>query len=245
MDLEIYGFSDIGLVRPNNEDAYLSLPEIRFFALADGMGGHNAGEVAATEALSSLMSSTSKHMTAKTTSKEFVSILKNAISNANQHVWELGRKHNHFEGMGTTLCILHLMQDSVIYAHLGDSRIYRYRSRELKLLTEDHTQYNFPNRRVLTRAIGTSTNVDPEIASATASGGDIFLLCSDGLTDFVTEQEIEIILKKSRSLKKAVFRLIDTAKEKGSNDNITILMVKIRNAKKDLLRQQCHNTSRP
>lgn len=237
MKLEIFGFSDIGPVRPNNEDAWLSLPAFRFFALADGMGGHNAGEVAAKEAISSLSSIIKNHLTPSSSSKNFVSLLKEAINAANQHVWRLGQKNQKYRGMGTTLSILHFVKDSVIYAHLGDSRIYRYRKKEIRLLTEDHIHYCSPNRRVLTRAIGTTQEAIPAIASATALAGDIFFICSDGLSDFVPEHEIEKILRRSRSLKRAVFRLIEKAKEKGSSDNITILMIKIGNERKNLLRQ--------
>lgn len=234
MNLDIYALSDVGPVRVNNEDAYLSLPHLRLFALADGMGGHKAGEVASKEALSSIGAIAEEKISPHTSSKEFVAILREAVMFANKRVWHLGEKHDHCKGMGTTLCLLYLLGDSVIYAHLGDSRIYRYREREIRLLTEDHTVYNYPNKRMLTRAIGTSVVANPEIASATAKAGDIFLLCSDGLTDFVSEFEIEKILQRNRSLKKAVERLIERAKEKGSSDNITILTVKIRHARKNL-----------
>ena len=237
MKIKAFGFSDIGIKRPNNEDAWLSLPEKRFFALADGMGGHNAGEVASKETISSLRLLAEEKFGSTPFSKELITLLENAFHEANQRVWMLGQKNKEYYGMGTTLCVLYLYKDAVIYAHVGDSRIYRYRKKEIILLTEDHIHTNTAKRRILTRAIGTSSKTTPAIASASAIKGDIFFMCSDGLTDFVSELEIEEILKKSRSLKKAVFRLIEKAKEKGSNDNITILMIKVaRDGRKNLSR---------
>ena len=231
LKIEAYGHSDQGPVRPNNEDVWLSLPTERFFALADGMGGHQAGEVAAKETLNHLTLSIQDKKRPKTPCLEFISFLKKAIQSANTHVFEMSLLHEKFKGMGTTLCLLYLHEDGVIYAHVGDSRIYRYRRGELKQLTQDHALAS-PLKNVITRAIGTSKKVLPEIASATAKAGDIFFMCSDGLTDFVSEKEIENILFHSTSLKKIVKKLIEKAKEKGSNDNITILMIKVAHARK-------------
>lgn len=240
--VESYGYSDIGLVRPNNEDFWTSMPRYRFFALADGMGGHNAGEVAAKKTIEFLKKSIKDAIhpqkKAKIPTKDLIYHLKSAIENANDLVFDLGRKKQQLRGMGTTLCCLYLYDDSVIYAHVGDSRIYRFRDSELKQLTEDHSLIQglqesqaiqpSPFKHIITRAIGTSSNVEPEISSATLIPGDIFLMCSDGLSDFVPENEMETILQKSNSIRKKTHLLIDTAKQKGSNDNITIVMIKIK-----------------
>jgi len=242
--IEAYGLSDIGPVRPNNEDVWISIRKYSFFALADGMGGHNAGEVAAKEAIQCLSNAIREITTfdkKSLSSKQFILFLKTAIENANQRVFQLGKEHSSLQGMGTTLCCLYFYGDDAIYAHVGDSRIYRYRNAELKQLTQDHSllyelissgqidaPYSLPCKNIITRAIGTSPKVLPEIASATAQQNDIFFMCTDGLTDFVSEQEMEEILKASLPLKKTVKTLIERAKEKGSHDNITILMIKIK-----------------
>ncbi len=239
--VEAFGLSDIGPVRPNNEDAWIALTTQRFFALADGMGGHKAGEVAAKETIHTLSSAIRKIKKKNLSSKECIHLLESAIDTANHNVFQLGNEHEHLQGMGTTLCCLYLYQESVIYAHVGDSRIYRFREGELKLLTEDHSLLSelmtkgqmedwesFPLKNVITKAIGTTPKVDPEIASVTAQPEDIFVMCTDGLSDYVRLEEMEAVLIQKISLKRKVESLIEKAKEKGSHDNITLLMIKIK-----------------
>lgn len=239
--MEAFGLSDIGPVRPNNEDAWIALIKHHFFAIADGMGGHKAGEVAAKETIQTLSSAIRKIKKKDLSSKECIQLLESAIETANHNVFKLGSTHEHLQGMGTTLCCLYLYQESVIYAHVGDSRIYRFREGELKLLTEDHSLLSelmtkgqmedwesFPLKNVITKAIGTTPKVDPEIASVTAQPEDIFVMCTDGLSDYVRLEEMEAVLIQKISLKRKVEILIEKAKEKGSHDNITLLMIKIR-----------------
>ena len=165
------GLSDVGLVRFNNEDVLLMLKEQGFFALADGMGGHKAGEVAAREAIRFMSTSIEEHFIS---SKkiwnifELSSFNRLCIENANSWVYHLGKKKHAYQGMGTTLCTLHFYERSLIYGHVGDSRIYRIREGILKQLTEDHSLKNqmiakgqikkglsedSPCNNVLTRAI--------------------------------------------------------------------------------------------
>jgi len=235
---ESYGISDIGLVRPNNEDCYLAMGRYHFFALADGMGGHKAGEVASKEALDSLKASIKEiihpQKKAKIPSQDLIYHFRSAIENANNKVYKMSLDKEEFRGMGTTLCCLYIYEDSMIYAHVGDSRIYRYRERELKLLTEDHSllteckQNPRTYKHVLTRAIGTHVNSEPDIASATLQKDDIFFMCSDGLSDLVTLHEMEAVLQEEKSLKKTASKLVEMAKVKGSHDNITILFLRIK-----------------
>lgn len=239
--IESYGLSDIGLVRPNNEDAFLALKNYRFFALADGMGGHKAGEVAAKLTILAITEEVQKISPARRralSSKECIAFIQGAIDNANEKVYQLSTENQNLEGMGTTVCCLYFYQESVILAHVGDSRIYRFRDQELKLLTEDHSLVNgalkqgmkemLSLKNVITRAVGTSIRVQPEIGSATAKPSDIFLMCTDGLSDFVREEEMEAILMQKSPLKKKAEALIEKAKEKGSHDNITLLIIKIK-----------------
>ncbi len=259
MILKSFGLSDIGLSRPNNEDVWAALPEIGFFALADGMGGHQAGEIAAKEALENLCQSAIEIKC--TDCVELIIELRHAIEKANQWVYRLGKKSDSLNGMGTTLCCLLWTQDLVVYAHVGDSRIYRLRDQKLELLTRDHSlmakwlstgklaeecETPFPYKNVITRAIGTASRANPEIAVSSHKHGDLYFLCTDGLSDVLKLEEMEKILIRSPDLEFAVRRLIQKAKFNGSSDNITLLMIQseIENGQ-DLSRQQRDDSPRP
>lgn len=238
--VETYGLSDVGLIRPNNEDVFKVLPEKQFFVLADGMGGHNAGEVASLKAAESMCGSLSLLKEAATV-KEICAALRAAISSANHTVYALSHHNKSYSGMGTTLSCFVLTDSALIYAHVGDSRLYRKR-KKLEQLTEDHSlrhimlaneeqpSTELPTqmfRNVITRAIGTHPYVIPDIGVIPLQEGDIYMLCSDGLTDFVSEEVIEAILNAHTSLEHIAHELIKSALEKGGNDNITVLLVKI------------------
>ncbi len=254
-----FGASDVGLGRANNEDAWTALTDIGFFVLADGMGGHKAGEVAAKEAIDTLCKAV--RTLAETPSLSFTELivrLRQAIEKANRWVYEMGRGSQTLHGMGTTLCCVYWTHEAVLYAHVGDSRIYRFRAAKCEQLTTDHSLFAkwlsfgkiaeecvtpFPYKNVITRAIGTSTQVHPEIAVSTFEPGDLFLLCSDGLSDVLSPSDMEKILGRSDSLQQAANRLIEKAKIKGSSDNITVLI--IQHEQQNLLRQQLHDRARP
>ncbi|MBI3900933.1 MAG: serine/threonine-protein phosphatase [Chlamydiia bacterium] len=232
--------TDIGLGRENNEDAWAALPEHGFFAVADGMGGHNGGEVAAMLAVQSLCHSVQK--VTSTDCTELMIELRYAIQKANQMVFRLSHKDPSLSGMGTTLCCLIWAKDNVIYAHVGDSRIYRLRKQKLELLTEDHSFFakwkalrpqsemedasTYPYKHVITRAIGTGEKVKPAIAIATHIPGDLYFLCTDGLSDILTISEMEILLTTSEDLDIACKKMIEEAKRKGGSDNMTVLLIR-------------------
>ena len=240
-----YGLSDVGLVRANNEDVWSFLRNNHFFALADGMGGHNAGEIAAHEAVDFLCSSMKKFFISnekKWTLSDLYSITKLSIQNANHWIYSLGQKKKAYQGMGTTLCVLLFHDNSLVYGHVGDSRIYRYREKKLHQLTTDHSLKNelisqgkfietpnnlFPYKNVLTRALGTHEEVEAEINIASVKPNDLYLMCSDGLTDRVSDQEISLLIEKYKDPKALTTRLINAAKNKGGNDNITVVSIYI------------------
>lgn len=235
--IESFGISDLGLKRSNNEDVFHELPSLRFFVLADGMGGHNAGEVAAREVVYHLSTSIHQLFSSSEETKNSLEHLPNhlhkAIQNANLWVHELSEQKAEFCGMGTTLCCLLLHQNSLVYAHVGDSRIYRFRT-FLEQLTEDHSlikkQENSANgKNIITRAIGTTPHVSPDISIAPVEPNDIYFLCSDGLTDFVSDEELSLILQEHSCIKTASKKMIEAAKNKGGCDNITVLMIKVFN----------------
>ncbi len=252
MNLQSFGLSDIGLSRSNNEDVWIAIPEIGFFALADGMGGHQAGEVAAREAIDHLADSVKQIQFSPL--PDAIEELRLAIEKANQWVYRLGTQSKALHGMGTTLCCLIWTPETIIYAHIGDSRIYRLRENRLELLTQDHSLFAkwlqmgiesktpFPYKNVITRALGTGGKANPEIAAVDHLPGDLFFLCSDGLTDVLTLPEIEKMILSSSNLEGAAKTLIQNAKNKGSSDNITILIVQSEaQGAKNLFRQQCDN----
>jgi PPM family protein phosphatase len=238
MYLKSFGLSDIGLTRPNNEDVWAALPEMGFFALADGMGGHKGGEVAAKEAIDSILSSAQKIQTKSCGA--LVSEIRHAIEKANQWVYQMAQNSEELTGMGTTLCCLVWTDDFIVYAHIGDSRIYRLRNKKLKLLTRDHSLLSkwlsmgklaeecetpFPYKNVITRALGTPHRAKPEIAVSRHEVEDLFFLCTDGLHDVLTDEEMENLINKSDNLENSCRDLIEMAKIKGSSDNITLLMI--------------------
>lgn len=251
-ELTSFGLSDIGVTRPNNEDVWAALPEVGFFALADGMGGHQAGEIAAKETID-FLSQTAKEIKSRDI-MEIIIEIRHAIEKANRRVHKLGSQSQELHGMGTTLCCLIWTDEAIIYAHVGDSRIYRLRQNKLELLTQDHSffakwlklgklaeecQTPYPYKNVITRAIGGPGKANPEIAVAAHQAGDLYFLCSDGLSDVLSIKEMERILNRSPTLSLAAERLVEMAKIKGSSDNMTILMIQSETDGKNLLGQQC------
>ncbi len=239
--LESYGISDIGLSRPNNEDVWAEVLEAQFFALADGMGGHKAGEVAAKVALISL-AETIRSTPPMATIESAMLSLRSAILKANADVYKMAAQDENLQGMGTTLCCMQVYDASLIYAHVGDSRIYRFRNHRLQQLTEDHSLRNeflargqldtakaatFPPKNIITRAIGTTRHVEPDLMTTPILPSDIYFLCSDGLTDYIGNEEISTLLDHAESIESASDQLVELAKSKGGNDNITILMIKL------------------
>lgn len=239
--IESFGKSDVGLLRTNNEDAFRELPKEKFFILADGLGGHNAGEVASSKAVEYMCSAIQNLFLNQTSSLELEELelqMESVIHNTNLWVHHLSISNPNHYGMGTTLCSLLFFQDSVVYSHVGDSRIYRFRRGQLTPLTTDHTKeepiLENPNgvpfsRKVLTQAIGTSIFVAPDMGKDQIEVGDIYLLCSDGLTDLVAEGSIAALLSHSTDLNQVADLLIETAKARGGHDNITLVLARVAN----------------
>ena len=240
-----YGLSDVGLVRPNNEDYWGELPSLNFYALADGMGGHRAGEVAAQEAvtvLCGIIEETIGINEAELTIDEVHGVLQFAIENVNESIYKMGQSSPALKGMGTTLCCIHFHPMGLVYAHVGDSRIYRHRNKKLEQLTNDHSLLReladmgqlddrtsrSAYKNIITRAIGTEAYVEPAVHTTEVIDGDIYLMCSDGLSDMLTSKEIESIISSTTSVEKVCKKLIFRAKEKGGHDNVTVVVAKVK-----------------
>lgn len=232
ISLESFGISDIGLIRSNNEDVFKALPDKRFYILADGMGGHNAGEIASSLALQSMCESLSD-LPAEATVEEACWWLREAIAKANRTVFSQSRHRSEYAGMGTTLLCFVIVEDVLIYAHIGDSRLYRFR-KKLDQLTEDHSLLQATGtedvtvRNKITRAVGYLPTILPDIGVIPLYKKDIYLLCSDGLSDYVEKNTISTLLSSPLSLEEMGKKLVSSALENGGNDNITLLLVKVK-----------------
>jgi PPM family protein phosphatase len=226
--------TDPGRRRRNNEDVFVCEPPL--FAIADGMGGAQAGEVASGLAAEALREGED----GPGTSEERVNTL---IQSANKRVYEKAQEDLALAGMGTTLTLALVGEGSVTFGHVGDSRAYRLRDGRLEQITEDHSLVaeltragklseeeaeSHPQRSVITRALGTDPDVDGDVFVVETEEGDIFLLCSDGLSDMVGDQLIEETLQKHRAnLKKAAQELVKAANKGGGEDNITVLLFEV------------------
>jgi serine/threonine protein phosphatase PrpC len=232
------GVTDPGRRRRRNEDAYVAEPPL--FAIADGMGGAQAGEVA-----SGLAAAVLEEATGDERGEERVASL---IQEANRRVFQRSNEDAATSGMGTTMTVA-LVDNSdgtIAFGHVGDSRAYRIRGGALEQLTDDHSLVGelvrsgrlspeeaetHPQRSVITRALGTEPDVDVDTFTTEAEPEDIYLLCSDGLTDMISTREILSVVEESRDLDDAARRLIDAANAGGGEDNITVVLFQIDGAK--------------
>jgi len=242
--LDIYGLTDDGLVRDHNED-YISWElETGLVILADGMGGHNAGEVASELAVTSISDALEEVLTPEikdACDMDFKEAVHEAVVFANDEINLHAKTHPECSGMGTTIVMTLFHDDTVIFASVGDSRIYRFRKGELKQVTTDHSlvqemidngymseeeALNSSNRNLITRALGIAEEVQVDVSQTDIEKDDIYLLCSDGLSDMISDEEIFSALVKSRKdLKKASENLVSLAKEYGGHDNVSVILV--------------------
>lgn len=234
-----FGQSDLGLVRQTNEDRFGLFPQQNLYAVADGMGGHAAGEVASRIAVESVRKYFESLEHAQQSPADR---LREAIKTANSDVVNAGECDPSLNGMGTTIVAICALLNSVVIGHVGDSRIYLHRNHQIEQLTQDHSLVNdyvrqglitpasaaqHPMRHVISRALGTSVQIEVDIARHVPQSGDIFLLCSDGLSNKVTSSEMNALLAPALDdLEKAAGALITRAKENGGEDNITLLLVR-------------------
>lgn len=238
---ETYGATDIGLVRQNNEDFWYQLPEFNFYVLADGMGGHQAGEVASRECVMQLCNLVKESPLNSFSLQKAREALAQIIRTVNASIYRMSCENEELKGMGTTLCCLFLHPKGLIYCHVGDSRIYRLRKGHLEQLTHDHSlvrelielgQLNekqaedFQYKNIITKAIGTEGRVEPTVQNDAIHKGDILMMCSDGLTDLLTDEEMQHIIALQPTDKIADL-LVKTAVVKGGYDNVTVVIVKI------------------
>jgi protein phosphatase len=250
MEVSAHGLTHVGRQRQHNEDAFLVESDAKLFLVADGMGGHAAGEIASRIAVDSISEfilhtkeddgtwphAYDEHYT-RTTNR-----LMAAVRMANTRVLEAMKKDARLRGMGTTVVACMADEEKMSVAHVGDSRAYLIREGQLSRITNDHSWVfeqvqagmlteaeaeKHPLRNVITRALGGALQVTPDASEIEAKPGDVVLLCSDGLTGMVPESEIlKIVTANDSDLEKACRQLIDAANERGGLDNVTAVLVR-------------------
>lgn len=229
------GKTDIGKVRQQNEDFWMFDPP-HFMLIADGMGGHAAGEIASGMAARSVM------LFLREAERIDETVLQEAIAHANREIYRTARSNEAYGGMGTTMILCYEDGEAIHWAHVGDSRLYIYRNRLLHQITQDHSFVGelqrsgqitkeeaqmHPKRNLLTRAVGVEYEIEVDTGTFLLEKGDILLLCTDGLTNMVAESEIATLIDAhEENLTEAIDALIDSANEYGGNDNITILLAR-------------------
>jgi protein phosphatase len=236
--LRFQGKTNVGLVRTNNEDRYLLLPDRCIFAVCDGLGGHAAGEVASRIAAESL------ERRVHCSDDDPRSLLADALQEANSRIISDQREHPERVGMGTTVSLLWILSPDMTegwIGHVGDSRIYRLRGETLAQLTEDHSpiyrlykegslkkddlRYH-PQKNLIERSLGLSPVVEADIFPVEIEPGDLFLLCTDGLTDLVSDTDIAEACKTT-PLDELCDSLVEGALELGGYDNVTVVVAEI------------------
>jgi len=247
-----YGLSDIGRRRLSNEDAFLVDDELGLYVVADGMGGHNAGEVASGEAVDVLHSMVKRERDSLATFDDLqaeadgdllrrtLRVLESAVQAATYMVFGLGQANPERKGMGTTISVLLLRGQHAITAQVGDSRIYLMRDGRVEQVTEDHTLVAWQlkkglitesearlsrQKNVITRAVGSREYVQVDTKALNVRPGDRFLLCSDGLHGYLDEPDISAL--HAGTVEQAATRAIELANQRGGRDNITAILVEV------------------
>jgi len=239
--MKYYGATDIGNMREKNEDFFYA--EDKLFIVADGMGGHLAGEVASRSSVDSFVSSFNESI--KKSSKINGRFIKNniirSIKLANDEVFKKSLKSSEYSGMGTTFTACFLFEDNIHIGHIGDSRAYLCRDKNIDLLTSDHTfvgelyrrgeityeeTFNHPQRNFLTNVLGVSDETNPDYLTLKILPGDSLIICSDGLNSMLRDEIILKISEKYPEPDNTVKKLIKSALKNGGYDNITVIAVR-------------------
>ncbi|MGS0764648.1 Stp1/IreP family PP2C-type Ser/Thr phosphatase [Syntrophomonas curvata] len=239
--MEFAVISDTGLLRKQNEDHYLAMEPYGLFAVCDGMGGHKGGEIASRLAVDCIR----QYMVNEVGDNDIdspIAVINSAIHKANRLIWSEGQDNQEWHEMGTTITAALVGKKQLSVANVGDSSLYICRKGELKKLTRDHTlaeqmvsdglikqeeKRNSAYNHILTRALGVQQEVQIDNFESRLYTGDIILLCSDGLSDMLDENEIAAILQPDGSVQKVARQLLDAALGKGGFDNITIILLRI------------------
>lgn len=227
--------SDAGNVRELNEDyaSFIENEQFKIYLVADGMGGHNAGEIASKLAVKSIIRYLLEH------SEEDENLLLNAVKYANNEIYEISQKNDKCKGMGTTITGCFIKGDIIQVVNVGDSCCFSIKDNKITKVTKDHSWVQelidagaiteeegrvHPKKNIITRALGTNSSVKIDIFNIDKSESSMFLLCSDGLSNDVRKEEMIEIVNKCKDFNEACEKLVDLAKSRGGKDNITVLL---------------------
>jgi len=249
--LQIVSETDVGMVRSHNEDSIASIAEKGLVVLADGMGGYNAGEVASgmattvitTELRQLLDEKAPYEIDPQSGQKVALKMLQEQVAKANTSIYQASQSQPQYAGMGTTLVVALFYDNKMMVAHIGDSRLYRMRGDEFSQMTKDHSLLqeqidagmftkeqakHSAIKNLVTRALGIDPAVEAEIHDYDTLQGDIYLLCSDGLSDMVRDEDIALALRTlGADLKHCAQQLVQMANKNGGRDNVSVILVKV------------------
>ncbi|MEI6719343.1 MAG: Stp1/IreP family PP2C-type Ser/Thr phosphatase [Betaproteobacteria bacterium] len=248
--LEITSATDPGMVRSHNEDSIASDPANGLVVLADGMGGYNAGEVASgmattviTTEVAQVLATVQPYDVDPENNKLATQIVRQQILKANTSIYQAAQSQPQYSGMGTTLIVCLFYDNKVMVGHLGDSRVYRMREGAFSQVTRDHSLLQeqidsglitaeqaktAAHKNLVTKALGIDPTVEPEIHEYETQVGDVYLLCSDGLCDMVSDEDISMTLSMlGGNLKLATQQLIQMANDNGGRDNVSVILVRV------------------
>lgn len=235
--------SDIGKIRENNQDAFFESkdPSLPLFVVADGMGGHKAGEVASSMAMDTIKKNFFDAKDKLTNEESILKLIKQSIEEANIKIYLKSLEQEQYNGMGTTITLAYIYEDKIYIGHVGDSRAYIIENGNIRQITEDHSYVNelvktgsitkeeaktHPKRNMITRAVGSSSIIEMDTFINKYFKDDILIICSDGLSNMLKEQEINESFIDEDNMQKACFELALKANKKGGLDNITLVAIK-------------------
>lgn len=235
--------SDKGVQRTNNEDACFVLLPDKVYVVADGVGGGNSGEIASRTAVNMVADYVVKHPISLMTNKyAIVNYLQSAVDEANTKIFNMARDYAENTGMATTLVVTYVADKRAYITNVGDSRVYLYRNGQLVQLTEDHTYLNTlvkagvmtkeeaesdERKNVITKALGAEGTCEPDFFQVDIELGDVFIICTDGLYNEVSADEMVEMIEKKESMSDLVTDLIARANKNGGRDNITVVCIKV------------------
>ncbi|MBR5156413.1 MAG: Stp1/IreP family PP2C-type Ser/Thr phosphatase [Clostridia bacterium] len=245
--MRIGASTDLGKTRPINEDnyyvsEYVSRPGVIYAMVADGMGGHNAGETASEAAVNGVSDYINRYYTTEVPQEQIKDMLIGAINSVNKAIYTEAQDNAKFYGMGTTLTACFYYAGRVTVAHVGDSRAYVLRDDLMHKITSDHSLVaellangqitpeqarNHPQKNVITRAVGTDPHIEIDIYEFDVQEGDIILLCTDGLSNMLSDKEMQTLISENKKMEDAAEKLVSAANDKGGFDNITAVLLQI------------------
>jgi len=244
MNYEFCSHTDPGLCRENNEDSVTFDSVVGLGVLADGMGGYNAGEIASGMATTFIKSEMSRWLSQagkNANAKEVRRAMEICVDNANKSIFNAANANPQYSGMGTTLVLGAFQQSRLLIGHIGDSRCYRFREGVLSQITRDHSLLQeqidaglispeqaatSTNKNLVTRALGVEDTVLLEVNEHRAEPGDVYLMCSDGLSDMLSDPALAVLMAVDESLESKADQLVRAANANGGRDNISVLLVR-------------------